>query len=197
MGQVEYIFSGLINMHMFFFKQTDIKMALSIISLVQVSKMGYHYETFKMFNISSQLCTGCFSLPVLKFIIQETNKQGYFVSNVTYWKVKSSTISSVHSFTIEFAFFLSLLLHAWSILGFLFMWTSEFKFRALLAVKRLNRADAIEDRRLSTRECPLSHWMALVCLFFATPRTMFLNALLGMSQESSFFFLTWNEKYVI
>ena len=88
-----------------FFKQTYSKMALSIISLVQFSKMGYHYETFKMFNISSQLCTGCFSLPVWKFIIRETNKQGYFVSNVTYWKVKSSTISSVHSFTVEFAFF--------------------------------------------------------------------------------------------
>ena len=151
-------------------------MALSIISLVQFSKMGYHYETFKMFNISSQLCTGCFSLPVWKFIIREANKQGYFVSNITYWKVKSSTISSpVHSFTAEFAFFclLSLLLHAWSILSFLFMWTSEFKSRALLAGKRLNRADAIEDRTLSTRECPLSHWMAWVCLFFATPRTMF------------------------
>ena len=63
-GQVEYIFSGLINMHIFSFKQTYIEMALSVISLVQFSKMGYHYETFKMFNISSQLCTGCFSLPV-------------------------------------------------------------------------------------------------------------------------------------
>lgn len=70
----------------------------------------------------------------------------------------------------------------------------QWRSRGMLAVKKLNRADAIGGIWLSTRSCPLSHLMALTSVFFVTLLTMFLKALLGMSQESNFFLLTWNKK---